>query len=261
MGSFYIFVCMNTEKDFFSFKNTVQTITETDSEQLANYLQVIDAFARTTYKSVYVIDYQKQSFEYVSNNPLFLCGKTAEEVKALGYTFYFENVVEEDLELLLKINQVGFDLYDQVPLEDRKHYTIAYDFRLKNDSGSSILINQKLTPIFITEEGKVWKALCIVSLAENNTSGNIKVYKTNSNDIKTYCLIDDCWKTEEKPKLTEREKQILQLSAQGYKVNEISEKLFISADTVKFHRRKLFDKIQVSSISEAIFYATSNKLI
>ena len=252
---------MNSEGDFFSFKNTVQNLTDNDSEQLSNYLSVIDAFARTTYKSIYVIDYEKQSFEYVSSNPLFLCGKTSEEVKALGYQFYFENVVEEDLQLLLKINQVGFDLYDQVPLEERKLYTIAYDFRLKNKENTSILINQKLTPIFITEEGKVWKALCIVSLAENNTSGNIKVYKSNSNQIKSYCLIDNCWKDEQKPTLSQREKEILQLSAQGLKVQEISEKLFISPDTVKFHRRKLFDKIQVSSISEAIFYATTNKLI
>ena len=252
---------MNSEKDFFSFKNTVQKLTERDSEQLADYLGVIDAFARTTYKSIYVIDYEKQSFEYVSDNPLFLCGKTPEQVKALGYQFYFENVVEEDLQLLLKINQVGFDLYEQVPLEERKLYTIAYDFRLKNKENTSILINQKLTPIFITEEGKVWKALCIVSLAENNASGNIKVYKSNSNVIKSYSLTDDCWKDEQKPMLSQREKEILQLSAQGFKVQEISEKLFISPDTVKFHRRKLFDKIQVSSISEAIFYATTNKLI
>lgn len=251
---------MSSEKDFFSFKNTVQDLSDKDQNQLSDYLSVIDAFARTTYKSIYVIDYQKQSFEYVSKNPLFLCGLTPKKVKEMGYQFYFENVIEEDLQLLLKINQVGFDLYDQKPLEERKLYTISYDFHLKNN-GNPILINQKLTPIFITEEGKVWKALCIVSLAENNTAGNIKVYKSDSNTILHYDLEDDCWKKEEKQTLTEREKEILQLSAQGYKVNEISERLFISPDTVKFHRRKLFDKIQVSSISEAIFYATSNKLI
>ena len=58
--------------DFFSFKNTVNNISENDQKQTENYLEPIKAFSRTTYKSLYVIDYEKKGFEYVSDNPLFL---------------------------------------------------------------------------------------------------------------------------------------------------------------------------------------------
>ncbi len=77
---------------FFDDRNTFHHLSDNDLEQLKDYISVVDAFARLSYKSIYVIDYQNQSFEYVSNNPLFLCGLSSQEVKELGYAFYFRNV-------------------------------------------------------------------------------------------------------------------------------------------------------------------------
>ena len=247
--------------DFFSFRNSVDNISDDDQKQTANYLEPISAFARTTYKSIYVIDYQAKGFEYVSDNPLFLCGHTADEVKEMGYAFYFKYVTKPDLDLLLTINTAGFEFYERIPLEERKNHTISYDYHLKNNEGKIILINQKLTPIFLTNKGKIWKALCIISLSAEQKSGNIKVYKKGDNKVFRYDLEGDFWKTQEKIKLTSREKEILQYSTRGYTINEIAKTIFVSPDTVKFHRRKLFDKLEVTNISEAIAFATNNKLI
>lgn len=252
---------MDSKKNFFSLHNTIQSISDQEYGKLSDYLSVIDAFARATYKSIYVIDYEQETFEYVSNNPLFLCGHSPEYVTQQGYQFYFDNVIEEDLQLLLKINEVGFEFYAQLPMEERNLYTISYDFHLKSKTGYPLLINQKLTPIFITESGKIWKALCIVSLSNNVTSGNIKIFHSEKSTMWQYDMEANLWREKERQKLTEREIEVLHISAQGLKVSEIAEKLHISSDTVKFHKKKLFEKIGVSSISEAILYATNNKLI
>ncbi len=247
--------------DFFSFLNRIDNVSWEDQKQAVNYLESIDAFARTTYKSLYVIDYKKKGFDYVSDNPLFLCGNTAEEVKKMGYAFYFKHVIEQDLNLLLKINTIGFEFYERVPLEERKNYTISYDFHLINKAGQKTLINQKMTPLFLTTEGKLWKAISIVSLSSENKSGNIRVYKKGENRVFNYDLEGGFWKETEIVKLTSREKEILQHSTRGYTINEIAEAIFVSPDTVKFHRKKLFEKLGVANISEAIAYATNNKLI
>ena len=110
--------------DFFSLINKIDHVSEEDQKQAVNYLESIDAFARTTYKSLYVIDYKKKGFDYVSDNPLFLCGNTADEVKEMGYAFYFKHVMESDLKLLLKINTIGFEFYESLAMEERKNYTI-----------------------------------------------------------------------------------------------------------------------------------------
>ena len=44
--------------DFFSFVNKVEILSIEDQKQAVNYLESIKAFARTTYKSLYVIDYK-----------------------------------------------------------------------------------------------------------------------------------------------------------------------------------------------------------
>jgi DNA-binding CsgD family transcriptional regulator len=250
---------MNKIDDFFSDKNMAKNISNKDFKQTENYLEPIKAFSRTTYKSVYIIDYQKKGFEYVSENPLFLCGHTAEEVKEMGYEFYFKYVLKKDLDLLLKINAVGFDFYDKLPVEDIKNYTISYDFHLKNKDGKVILIHQKLTPLFLTSEGKLWKAVCIVSLSNNKNSGNIIV--VGNGVIHKYDLTTNVWKTSDKITLSSREKEIINFSIRGFTINEIAEAVFISPDTVKFHRRKLFEKLEVSNITEAIMFSINNSLI
>ena len=52
--------------------------------------------------------------------------------------------------------------------------------------------------------------------------------------------------------LSQRELEILQLIAQGLSNREIGERLFLALDTVKGHNRKIFDKLQVQSRTEAI---------
>jgi LuxR family maltose regulon positive regulatory protein len=52
--------------------------------------------------------------------------------------------------------------------------------------------------------------------------------------------------------LSQRELGILQLIAQGLSNREIGERLFLALDTVKGHNRKIFDKLQVQSRTEAI---------
>ena len=252
---------MTNIKAFFTNKNTVRKLTTQDTQQTANYLETIQAFSRVTYDSIYVIDYEKKGFEYVSDNPLFLSGNTAKEVQDMGYEFYAKYVPQDDLALLLKINTIGFDFLDSIPIHERKEYTIVYDFHLLSSEGKPILINQKLTPLFLTEEGKIWKAICIVSLSKNQHAGNITINKKDGSARFIYDLARDIWQKQDKIILSDREKEILQYGIRGYSVSEMAEKLFISPNTIKFHRKKLFEKLDVSTISEAISYVTLNELI
>jgi DNA-binding CsgD family transcriptional regulator len=239
----------------------VSKLSKVELNQSLDYKEAIYAFARTTYSSLYIIDYEKQAFEYVSDNPLFLCGHSAKEVEEMGYSFYFKYVAEEDLDLLVKINNLGFDFYDSIPTPERKLYTISYDFHLKSDYQRKILVNQKLTPMFLTESGKMWKALCVVSLSTERNAGNIKIEKKGHNQVFQYDLKVNRWRHIETIKLSDREKEILHLSIRGFTINEIADEIFVSPDTIKFHRKKLFDKMAVTNMSEAIFYAANNKLI
>ena len=65
----------------------------------------------------------------------------------------------------------------------------------------------------------------------------------------------------EKPLLSDREKEVVQLVSQGFRNREIGEKLFISEQTVKNHLHNIFDKLGVSDRLELALYAIHHKLV
>lgn len=65
----------------------------------------------------------------------------------------------------------------------------------------------------------------------------------------------------ELPRLTKREKQILQAIAKGNTSAEIAEQLFISVITVETHRRNLLQKFKAKNMMELVKIATENQLI
>lgn len=61
--------------------------------------------------------------------------------------------------------------------------------------------------------------------------------------------------------LSERELEIIRLIVNGLTSIEIAEKLFISEHTVKTHRKNIWKKMGINSVSQLITYAMNNKLL
>ena len=61
--------------------------------------------------------------------------------------------------------------------------------------------------------------------------------------------------------LTEREREVLKLVAEGYSNREISEQLFISVKTVLGHREKIMQKLDIHSRTDLIKYAIRKGVI
>ena len=72
----------------------------------------------------------------------------------------------------------------------------------------------------------------------------LELYKIYQKSIKR---ITREYFTLRKPKLTEREEEIARLAAEGLSNKEISERLFISPNTVKTQLKSVFEKINVNS--------------
>ncbi len=61
--------------------------------------------------------------------------------------------------------------------------------------------------------------------------------------------------------LTARERQIVQLAAEGYKNREIAEMLNISLKTVETHRANVMQKLNISDRVELVRYAIREGII
>ena len=64
-----------------------------------------------------------------------------------------------------------------------------------------------------------------------------------------------------RPRLTERELEVLKLVAQGMNNREIADELYISENTVKNHVRNILEKLHLHSRMEAVVYAVREKLL
>ena len=151
---------------------------------LQPYIDSARAFAQITYKSLYIIDYNRMNFLYVSDNPLFLCGESVATVQQEGYDFYYNHVPEEDLEFLTQVNRAGFDFFKGIAVSERTQYTISYNFRVnKQESKERVLINHQITPLKLDSMGNIWLALCLVSLAPSQERGVAYMTAVNSNTM------------------------------------------------------------------------------
>ena len=246
--------------DFFIPDNEVRLQEELDYSRVSEYIRSAEAFSRSTYQSVYIIDYFRQNFLYVSHNPMLLCGLSPEQMRDLGNRFYIQYVPEEEQPFLLGLNKAGFDFYNNIPVDERKDWYISYDFNILN-SGRKILVNHKLTPLALTSDGRIWLALCIVSAATHTDAGHIEMHRVGSSDFFEYNLTTRRWDKRQMPVLTDGEKSVLTLSIQGYTMTEIADRICLSPVTIKKYRQRIFDKLDVRNISEAIVAATNNKLL
>ncbi len=68
------------------------------------------------------------------------------------------------------------------------------------------------------------------------------------------------FQSDKSPQLTERQREILQLLAEGHSAKEIAEILNISARTVEFHKYSMMSKLNFKTGSELIQYALKQGL-
>lgn len=251
---------MESTDDFFIPDNEVKLPEELDYRRVDEYIRSAEAFSHSTYQSVYIIDYFRQNFLFVSPNPMFLCGLTPEQMMEMGYRFYFRYVPQDEQSLLLSINRAGFAFYNTIPVEDRKDWYIQYDFHIINE-GHRVLVNHKMTPIALTSDGRIWLALCVVSASSHTTPGHIEMHRVGSMDFFEYNIQSRRWIKRSLPKLTDGEKEVITLSIQGLTMLEIADNMCLSPDTIKKYRKQIFEKLGVHNITEAIIAATNNKLI
>lgn len=161
----------------------------------------------------------------------------------------------------MEINEAGFRFYYDQPIEKRLDLSIEYNFHIHTSEKHPHLIHHKLTPVLLSGKGDIWLALCTVSLSPEKNIGDVVISDHTCTDHYIYSFEGRRWRKQPKLILSDREKEILQLSVKGLSNTEIGETLFIDANTVKFHKKKIFEKLHAENITEAVGIAANLRLI
>jgi len=92
----------------------------------------------------------------------------------------------------------------------------------------------------------------VTTVMNNQTYMSSKVADTVIQDYTRNLTIDD---TSTVATLTAREREVLQLIAEGLTSAQIASRLFVSVKTVSTHRRQIMEKLKIYSIAELTKYA------
>jgi DNA-binding NarL/FixJ family response regulator len=122
---------------------------------------------------------------------------------------------------------------------------------------SGIVLKQTATEMLIksirkVHAGEIW-------LDSHTTAAVIRQFVAND-ETPVQQMPQPQSRERERSPLSQREREIVALVAQGFKNKEMAEKMFISEQTVKNHLHNIFDKLGVSDRLELALYAIHNNL-
>lgn len=242
------------DKHLFEFFKTISEPHrpyERDNLQTSLIERTADAFARNTHLCMYISNAQTQKFFYASGKFERLSGLTAEKVKEMGFRFYLDFVPEEEHRILYTAFKEGQHFLCNQPSSERTEYNISCDIHVLNGR-KKLLVHQTATPILIGRDGMPLFSLCIMKHSVMHEIGNITVKRKGHRAFYKYDMDKGEWIKDSGIILNETERGILTLSAQGHKMEDIANKLCKSLDTIKSAKRRLFLKMNVSNLQEAV---------
>jgi DNA-binding NarL/FixJ family response regulator len=123
---------------------------------------------------------------------------------------------------------------------------------------SGIVLKQTATELLIksirrVHAGEIW-------LDSHTTAAVIRQFVAADEPPPQPAPLSGPGRERERSPLSQREREIVALVAQGFKNKEMAEKMFISEQTVKNHLHNIFDKLGVSDRLELALYAIHNNL-
>ena len=216
-------------------------------------LHLAAAFTNISGCGIYMVDYEKKKVFFMSDNIAKWCGIPPE--KADNYDEYVKCVPDADYKMLVEINEAAFKFLRQQPDDKILQYTLSYNFHL-----NKLLIHQYFTPV-VAVDGVIKIGLFVLSVPSGRQSGLITMRKHGDADFYEYSRQHKYWEHREGIVLTDIEQKVLWLSAQGNTVGQIGDEVHKSPDAVKNYKKRLFKKLNVSSISEALIYAINNRML
>lgn len=162
---------------------------------------------------------------------------------------YWELLNPNDLPFVLETEIKAYNFIKRIPSEEKKDYKLIYEYRLRDASGIHHHFLHQTIVLELDRNRDIWLFLLLIDLIVGKISNDpIQRMIVNLRTGKS-CLFNN------RSFLSHREIEILGLISQGLDSHEISDKLFISVNTVNNHRHNILSKTKTETTIQASYYA------
>jgi PAS domain S-box-containing protein len=201
---------------------------------------------------VFLFNLTLGNFLYVSPEIEKVLGYNSSEMSA---SFFMEKIHEEDQKYFIFFENKAKDFFASLPVDKIVSYKVRYDFRVKKSTGEYIRLLHQVVTLKHREDGIVLLTMGVHTDITHLKKEGIPVLsfigmgeEPSYTDVAGVVLVEN----EKSNSLTNRERSILQLLTEGMSSQLIAEKLCISVDTVKTHRKNMMRKAEVSNTTQLI---------
>ena len=241
------------------FNDSVYTEDIDEGLDIDSMIKGVDSFAKLTNVTCFVIDFDMHKLIYRSDKMIYLDDISISDRQRECENPYWAHVTEETLENLLLIRNkyphVGRDInHDDYVTQV---CTIDYPIIIKKHE---FYINQKFTPLVMRSDDITKIGLFIIG---PSTCNHMESFIITQSQIRyRFDFKARMYKTFDLDRtLTIVEKVILLRVQKGLTIEEIADNLNLSVSTIKTHRMRIFKKLQVSTIAEALTVVGNYHLI
>lgn len=208
----------------------------------------------------FLLDNTSFSYLFVSKSTESVLGYNRDEVLVKGFHWLFTLFSEEELEYKKEVMSDVFSFLKTLGREKVLNSVVRYDLVVKKKDGKEIHV---LEEMMFPEVNKNGEPLMISAFVHDmdiyGTSGERKCsiflksqHQTEEIFSKKYLI------SKKAPPLSIREMEVLIAFSNGLTTKEVSKKLFVSANTVKTHRKNILFKLNAQNTIEAVKICSKN---
>jgi len=211
-----------------------------------------------------LIDYSTMEYKYISDNCQDIIGYTNVEYIKNGLLFHALEVFHPEDRLLFE-TEVFSDIREYWKLispAEISEYRFSFNHRYHRKDGT---VSQML------QQGSFMEPQAGIPILQLLVFSDIGDYKTDTSIVLTISrmvkevgfvkVFSKTYLPPKKTPLSSRESEVLKLTLKGESSKMIAEKLFISIQTVKNHKRHMMEKTCASNIAELIALCLLNNWI
>lgn len=198
----------------------------------------------------FIIDFDEHKILFRTEQLLYVDEAAHDDFKRECSNPYWSLVKDETLELLLQIRNGFPPIGEALSNEDYSKHICIIDYPILI-RGHELFITQKFTPLMLRPDGITNSGVFTISPSSKKEVECVIIapnerrfrFDFSTGQFNEYNL---------GKVLTLTEKAILFRAKMGMTNEEIAENLFLSVHTVKTHRARIFKKLKVDTINEAL---------
>jgi DNA-binding CsgD family transcriptional regulator len=241
--------------------NSLQIANRKPSQPVnVNFDEIVSSVFSTGLLYYYVIDFFDMSVHGLSSGFKEAHGMSSAQIKHIDDILAL--IHPDDMDFVSKAENKALNyIYEVLGPDKFLQYKCSYNFRFKTPDGSYRLYNHQSLILTLDENNNFIKSLNIHTDISHITShNNYKLSLIGLMGEPSFLNIDvmgqDNTQRDEKA-FSKRELEIIRLIAEGRSSKEIAQKLHISIDTVKTHRKRILEKTNCANAAELIAISVS----